>query len=196
MPAGTSSTSVAVWDLSLRLFHWGLLAAVAIAEITAEWTYEPHLWSGYLVFGLILYRLVWGCVGPQHARFADFVRRPGVVFAHLRALAKGSARRHLGHNPAGGAMAVALLAALAATALSGIALDGAENRAGPLGATLIYRHASLVSAIHEAARDLTWFLVAVHVLGVVVTSWLQRENLMLAMVTGRKRRRADPERPS
>jgi cytochrome b len=134
--------------------------------------------------------VVWGFVGPRHARFSDFVRGPRESFGYLKDALTLRAARYLGHNPAGGAMIVALLLSLAATIVTGLALYGADKAMGPLAALLVESSDATIDAIkeaHEAATNCTLLLVAGHLLGVVWESLLHRENLVRAMISGRKR---------
>ena len=132
-PAGAR---VRVWDLFIRLFHWTLVAAVLTAWFTEDDLLGLHTWAGYTVMALIGARLLWGLVGPRHARWSDFVRGPRATLAYLGDALRGHATRHLGHNPAGAVMVVALLVGLTATAVTGVMLLGAGEGAGPLAATL------------------------------------------------------------
>lgn len=179
-----------VWDPLVRLFHWVLVAGFFIAYFAEDGQQTLHVSAGYVVFGLVCFRLLWGWVGSRHARFGDFVRGPRVVLAYLRDVVLLRAPRYLGHNPAGGAMIVLLLAMLLATTITGMALYGADAWAGPLAGLL--RGTSdagihQLKEVHEFCANFTVFLVAVHVGGVVLESLLHRENLVQAMVTGRKR---------
>jgi cytochrome b len=183
---------VRVWDPVVRVFHWALVTAFAASWWTQEQHYDWHLVAGYTVLGLVALRLVWGFLGSRHARFADFVRGPRAVLGYLAQVARRRAPRYLGHNPAGGAMIVAVLLVMLAVTLSGIALDAAENRAGPLGDTTLFRHADAIVRVHVVATDLSLVLIALHLLGVVHTSLAHRENLVRAMITGTKRRQDAP----
>ncbi|MBP6708840.1 MAG: cytochrome b/b6 domain-containing protein [Candidatus Accumulibacter sp.] len=197
------ANEVAVWDPLVRLFHWSLVISFCAAWFSeGEW-FESideslggellqgiHVWAGYTIAGLLLFRLLWGFVGPRHARFSDFVCRPSAVLAYVRDVLTLRARRTLGHNPAGGAMIVALLLSLSATIVSGLALYGADKGLGPLAGLLAESSDSLIDTLeesHEAATNFTLLLVAGHLLGVVWESLLHRENLVRAMFTGRKR---------
>lgn len=163
---------VRVWDPFVRVFHWMLAASFATAWISAEERPDLHEVAGYLVLVLLGLRLLWGVVGTRHARFAGFVRSWSVVAAYLDSLIRGRPRRYLGHNPAGGWMVIVLLAVVAAAAGSGLPLA-----AGPADAW---------EDVHEALAGLALGLVCVHVAGVVVSSWLHRENLVGAMISGKK----------
>ncbi len=168
--------TVRVWDPLVRLFHWALVAAFAAAWATGEEAMGLHQILGYAIVALVGIRLVWGAVGPRHARFETFVRTPGALAAYLRELVQGRARRYLGHNPAGAAMIVALLVGLLTVAGTGWAT------------TVPGLGGDAVEEAHEVAASLMLVLVAGHVLGVVASSLAHRENLLRAMITGRKRR--------
>jgi len=119
MQGSRASGEVPVWDLLVRLFHWGLVLLIAItfvADEGAKWLHEP---AGYAVLGLVAIRLAWGLIGPPTARFASFVRGPHEVGQYLERLRRGSAPRYLGHNPAGGVMIVLLLATISVVGITG-----------------------------------------------------------------------------
>jgi cytochrome b len=176
-----------VWDPLVRIFHWGLVATFAVAYLTQEEEYQPHLIAGYVMLGLLAFRLVWGFVGTRHARFSDFVRGPATVIGYLRALLGGDPPRHLGHNPAGGIMILAMLATLLVVTISGVALDAAENRAGPLGDTRLFLYGDLIEETHSLSTDIALVLIGLHLAGVLHAALVHRENLVKAMFTGRKR---------
>lgn len=182
MAAATERAEVVVWDPLVRVLHWSLVAAVAVAWATAEAAEEVHALAGYAVLGIVALRVVWGFVGSRHARFADFVRPPREVLMWARGLLDGTAPRHLGHNPLAGWMILALLAALVATAGSGWL---ARETGGRLG--------HLLEELHEAAANGLLGLLALHVLGVLAASWREGENLVRAMLTGRKRAASVPQ---
>ncbi len=182
---------VRVWDPLVRFFHWSLAATFAVAFLTEDELLSVHVWAGYIVLGLILFRLLWGLVGPQHARWSDFVKTPAEIIAYLKDAVGLRAARHLGHNPAGGAMVVALLLSLAATGLTGLAVYGAQELSGPLAPMLGGLSAGwgdVLEDFHEVLANLTLLLVILHLAGVAFTSLLHRENLVRSMITGMKRR--------
>lgn len=197
------SNEVLVWDPWVRLFHWLLFLGFCVAyasqndalekiadRLGGETLQVAHVWAGYTVAGLLLFRLFWGFVGPRHARFSDFVFGPRETFAYLVDVLTLRAHRRLGHNPAGGAMIVLLLTGLAVTTLSGVALYGADKGLGPLAGWLAESSERLVHVLeetHETATHFTLLLIAGHLLGVIWESLLHRENLVRAMITGRKR---------
>jgi cytochrome b len=165
--------AIPVWDRLVRFLHWATVALVGIA-FTLD-VRAVHELSGKIVLGLVLLRVIWGFAGTNHARFTDFVARPASVLAYLRALRGGRAPRYMGHNPAGGAMVVLLLATLIITAGSGW-----------LSQTDRFFGAPWVSDLHSASSSLLLVLIGAHVLGVIASSVLHRENLVRAMWTGRK----------
>jgi cytochrome b len=167
---------VKTWDPFVRVFHWTLLALVIVALVTSDEMESVHIAVGYGIAILLALRLVWGVVGPRNARFASFVRSPREVLAYLRDVGRLRAKRYLGHNPAGGVMIVALLVALIGTAVTGYMVTADA-----------YWGAKWVEKLHEALAYGTLALVGLHVLGVAVSSFLHRENLVKAMWTGRKR---------
>lgn len=164
-----------VWDLPVRVFHWTLAASFAGAYALAdtERLRNVHVTLGYTAVGLIAFRLLWGFMGTQHARFASFRYAPAQAVAYLREILTGRARRYVGHNPAGSWAVYALLALGLATGASG------------------YLHYSGIGGegmeeVHEACANLWLMLVGLHLVGVVVSSLAHRENLVRAMLTGRK----------
>ena len=180
---------VRVWDPAVRIFHWTLLPAFVIAYLSGEEIIDLHVFSGYLVGGLVAFRILWGLVGTRRARFRDFVRSPGTIRDYLRTLFSGQPHHYTGHNPAGGAMVILLLLMLALTTLSGLAVYGYKELAGPLAFLAAYPvfGGEGFEEIHEVCANLTVALIVVHVAGVLVSSVLHRENLVHAMITGTKR---------
>lgn len=166
--------TVSVWDPLVRLFHWSLVAAMAY-EFLFEAGTKAHIYLGYAILVLVAVRVLWGFIGSRHARFSQFVRGPGAVLAYLRDILRGRPRHYLGHNPAGGAMVVALIIMVAATSLSGWAMI-----------TDALWGEEWIEALHEALAWATLGLVLAHVAGVILASLQHRENLVRAMITGRK----------
>jgi len=192
----TAMNRIKVWDPLVRIFHWTLVIAFSIAYITEEDYLLLHTWAGYSVCVLLLVRLVWGVIGPRRARFTDFVQPPREVIRFLQQTLRLRAKRYLGHNPAGGAMIVLLLASLLLTTVTGIAVYGAGDNAGPL-AGLSAQHGffwqKVFEEVHEFFANFTLMLVFIHIAGVIVESLIQKENLIRSMFNGYKR--ADPRDP-
>ncbi len=168
--------TVRVWDPFVRVFHWTTAGLFVLAYATGDRVEWLHLFAGYSIAALVGARILWGLVGPRHARFTDFVRGPRAVRAYVAKMAQLRAPRHLGHNPAGGAMVVALLAMLAAIATT-----------GHLMTTNAFWGSEFLEEVHEFLVHATLVLIGLHVLGVVFASLEHGENLVKSMVTGRKR---------
>jgi cytochrome b len=167
--------TVPVWDRFVRLFHWCTAGLVLLAFLTTDDARWLHEFAGYAVLVLIVARGVWGIVGTRHALFISFIAGPRAVLRYLTLLQAGRAPRHLGHNPAGGAMIVALLGLLIIVSISGW-----------LSQTDAYFGVPWVDHLHHISAYLLLGLIGLHVVGVIISSWLHRENLVLAMITGRK----------
>lgn len=184
MTGDTGRTAVEVWDAPTRVFHWSLVVAITIAWFTGEGegpSATLHALAGAFVAGLIAFRLVWGFAGGEHARFADFLVGPDLIVAHVRELLGPSPKRHLGHNPLGGVAVVLLLAIVSSVVITGL-FSSSDDLRGP------FARAGLdLSDAHEILFRVLQALVLVHVLGVAVESWKARDNLVAAMITGRKR---------
>ncbi len=187
-----AKNEIEVWDLFVRFFHWALAGGFLIAYLTEDELLGLHVWAGYLALSLVLLRVVWGFVGTERARFRDFIFGPAQILDYLRRVVSLDAPRHLGHNPAGGAMILALLLGIAVTGLSGLVLYGAETGSGWLGSlsaalgVVGERGAEAFEDLHEVLANLTLALVVIHLAGVLFESLLHRENLVRAMFTGRK----------
>jgi cytochrome b len=170
------SNRILVWDLPTRVFHWALALSFAGAFLTAEserWR-DIHEGLGYTMLGLLAFRLVWGGIGTRYARFRQFVRGPAQGWAYVRTLASGRPRHSVGHNPLG-AIAIVLLIGLGfATGVSGWLMEAAT--AG-----------EIFEEVHEACANAMLGLVILHILGVAFGSLIHRDNLVRAMITGRKR---------
>lgn len=168
--------TVKVWDPLVRLFHWSLVLTFAATWLTGDDLEDLHIVLGFVVAGLVAFRVAWGFVGPRRARFAGFVTGPGTALAYLSDLLGGRERRYLGHNPLGGLMIVLLLASIAVTCLTGW-----------LYTTDAFWGVEWVEEAHEALANAMLLLIAFHVGGVALASLRHGENLARAMVTGDKR---------
>ncbi|MCC7167762.1 MAG: cytochrome b/b6 domain-containing protein [Rhodospirillales bacterium] len=190
--------TVTVWDRPVRLFHGLLVGAVGVALATGylapEWWMGAHLWSGYLILALMGFRLIWGVWGSEYARFASFAYGPRETLSHLRALLFLKGRHAIGHNPAGAAMIWALALLLALLVATGLVMAGGEEKQGPLAGLATYGWGMTAKKIHGPLALMLLGLIAGHVLGVIVESRLVRENLIWAMISGKKRVNDAPAR--
>ena len=179
---------VYVWDPFVRLFHWTLVIAFTVAYVlTDEDVLKIHVWSGYVVGALVVARVIWGFVGPEHARFTDFVYAPGTSLRYVRDLILFKPERHLGHSPGGGAMVVTLLVFLATTVITGLVVYGGDQQAGPLAGMFTKEFGESFEGVHELIANITLALVLAHISAVILASFVFRENLPRAMFTGYKR---------
>jgi cytochrome b len=169
--------TVHVWDPLVRIFHWTVVLGVLLNSFLVEGGKAPHRYVGYVVATALAIRITWGFIGSAHARFSDFVVSPVAVVRHLAAVLAGRDRRYVGHNPAGGAMILALIGLLAVTCLTGW-MQGLDAFWG----------VEWVQEAHKIFANLILALAAVHALAAIVESFAHRENLVLAMITGRKLR--------
>lgn len=174
-PTPAATSRIVVWDAPVRVFHWLAVLSFAGAWLTAEserWRLL-HVTLGYTLAGLVVFRLLWGLVGTRHARFANFVRGPVAALRYLGALLRGRPEHHVGHNPAGALAIVALLGLAVAVTASGWALYQSVG-------------GGWTEDLHEGAANAMLALVIVHVAAVLLSSWLHRENLVGAMISGTK----------
>lgn len=192
-----------VWDPLVRIFHWSLVLFFTIAYVTEDDLMELHELAGYIVLGLVGFRVVWGIVGPKYARFTDFVYSPSTILAYVKSLTS-QPKHYLGHNPAGGAMVIVLLVMIALTSWTGIKAEEAEEMEHASRTISLINDAyadddeheeknkggdEFWEDIHEASANLTVFFVFLHIVGVFASSIIHRENLVRAMVTGYKQKR-------
>jgi len=167
-----------VWDWQLRLWHWLLVLFVLVAWFTPNKYDSLHRFAGYFVIGLLVFRLGWGFFGTRHSRFRLLRARLRAAPAYLWGLSHGNIGRYVGLNPAGAAMMVALLSLLSISAIT-----------GAMEVTVSFFGVWWVEDTHAYSSDAVMILVLLHVMGTILMSVVQRENLIVAMFTGRKLRR-------
>ncbi len=171
----TGTERILVWDAPVRVFHWLMVLSFAGAYLTAEserWRLL-HVTLGYTMVGLVAFRIVWGLVGTRTARFANFVRGPRAVMRYVQAMWTPHPQHHIGHNPAGALAIVVILALTLAVAGSGWAV---VNDTG----------GKWFEEFHDFAANAMLAVIGVHIAGVLFASWRSHENLIAAMITGRK----------
>lgn len=176
IPPVPGTPRVRVWDPLVRIFHWTVAGGVILNLTLLRHEENPHIYVGYAVATALLVRFGWGFLAHGHARFASFVPGPRRLFAYFGAMAKRREPRYLGHNPAGAAMIILLMALLAVIGTTGwmMGLDA-------------FWGVPWVETVHEVAANLLIAAIALHVFGAIVESVRHRENLPLAMITGYKR---------
>lgn len=175
-PAGKQGPGRRVWDPLVRIGHWLLVASVAAAWFTRHGGGAWHEWIGYAALAIVVLRLLWGFVGSPHARFGDFIVGPRKTLQYARQTLRGREPRHLGHNPLGAWMILALIGSLIVVTASGW-----------LYTTDRFWGIEWVETLHSKTTDVLIGLISLHVAGVLYASWRHRENLIAAMIHGRKR---------
>ena len=203
-----------VWDIFIRTFHWTLVGSMVGLYLSGDDFESLHIILGYFVMFLVLFRIIWGFIGTKHARFHDFLYRPSKIYQYLKSLINGNPTHYIGHNPAGGLMVIVMLLSLLVTAFTGLKALDSEGK-GLLTNTgiSIFRFAyadeddddddddqtyktghhqknqedEFWEEIHESMTCFMIFLIITHLVGVIVSSWIHKENLILAMINGRKK---------
>ncbi len=181
--------SVPVWDAFVRCFHWSLVGLFALSAITGklggEWI-KWHMYSGYAILVLVLFRIIWGFVGGEFARFRAFVVGPAAAIRYGMGLLQRSAQPVISHNPIGGWMVLVLLALLGAQAALGLICDDEIATTGPLARYVSTELSLKAMSWHRLLGDVLLGLVAMHILAVVFHVVVKKEALVRAMVNGNK----------
>jgi cytochrome b len=189
MTSSVTPPEVKVWDLPVRLFHWLLLILVGFSwwsgEQGGDWM-NRHSWSGYAILTLVLFRIGWGFIGSDSARFTHFVRGPRASLTYLRSTLNRQPKAYLGHNPLGGWMIMALLLVLLFQVVTGLLGNDDSDYAAPLSHWLSHDASSLMTALHAYSFDLLLILVGLHVGAVLTHVVLHRDEMLKAMFTGVK----------
>jgi cytochrome b len=180
---------IKVWDLPIRLFHWAIVLLLVFQFVTGKigggmmtW----HVYSGYTILALVVFRILWGFTGSTHARFASFIAGPAACVRFLRRLFSRQAVPQVGHNPVGGWNVIILVASLALQAVSGLfANDGAETE-GPLARLVPFELSGQITELHRWNFNLLLVLSALHVAAVLFHWLYKKEDLIQAMFTGVK----------
>jgi cytochrome b len=184
------SAPVRVWDLPTRLFHWALVALIAMQYATGEYhllDMRWHFWLGYATLALVLFRVLWGFLGSQTSRFTAFVRAPRAVAAYVKAQFSTNPQRNIGHNPLGGWSVLVMLACILVQIVTGLFASDEIDTDGPL-VDYVSRHTmKLMTRLHEWNQNLLLVLIALHVFAVAVYLLLKHDDLIVPMITGRKR---------
>jgi cytochrome b len=176
-----------VWDLPLRLFHWLIVLGICASWLTAELEWmEIHFWCGYVMIALLAFRIVWGFIGPRHARFSTFFPGPASLWRYTKALATGKAVQSIGHNPLGSLMVVLMLALLGLQAGTGLFTTDDVIWSGPYNPAVSEKTAKLLTRLHHANFDWILMAVSVHILAIAFYAFIKKHNLVGPMFTGKK----------
>lgn len=175
MKPNESSMSVYVWDRFIRVFHWSLVSIVLLDYFMIDDGETLHQWLGYAACTLVLARIVWGFVGSKYARFSDFFPTPNRILKHLRHIVYGEQDKHVGHNPLGAMMMFALITLVLALGVTGFmqSLDA-------------YWGVEWLMDLHNTIANILIALAVVHVVAAIAMSFIERTNLIKAMITGVK----------
>ena len=180
-------TKKLIWDLPTRVFHWALAILICGSWYTVENNYmDTHMLIGQTILVLVSFRIVWGFVGTRYARFAAFASDPGQIAAYARSLAGRGGTGYAGHNPLGGAVVFLMLALVLAQTTSGLFATDGDFYSGPLNDLISTRTGSRVTEFHELNFNVLLLVIIVHVAAAFFYLLFKRENLIVAMITGRK----------
>ena len=191
MSAENKARRIRIWDLPVRLTHWALVLCVLALYATGEYgwlTMEWHFRFGYAALALLLFRLLWGVFGSEHARFADFVRGPSAILAYLESWRSADYRPALGHNPLGALAVLAMLALMLAQAVSGLFSNDEIEWFGPLSERISTSASADWTDWHHLGQKILLALIVLHLAAISLYRLVKREDLVLPMLTGNKQR--------
>jgi cytochrome b len=184
---GGGVAAMPVWDSPVRLFHWTLVLLIGFSWLSGEMEWmEWHMYSGYAVLALVLFRILWGFVGSTHARFGDFLYGPGALIAYVRTLPSRTAAKFAGHNPLGGISVVLVLLCVLVQAGTGLFSNDDILTEGPLYKHVTKELSDWLTTIHKYNFNVLLTLIVVHVSAVLYYLLYKSENLIKPMFTGRK----------
>lgn len=178
-----------IWDLPLRVFHWlfalSIFASWLTAELGFEWM-QFHFYLGYWTLGLLLFRIIWGFVGPKHARFSNFLKGPSTLLAYIKSLTGAAPVQTAGHNPAGGLMVIVMMVLVGVQAGTGLFASDDIVWMGPYSGTVSGAMVDDLTSVHHLNFNLILAAIALHLLAIVFYWLVKRQNLVVPMLTGRK----------
>ena len=187
----TGTTRIRIWDRPVRLFHWTLIALVGTSYASGKggaWTL--HYASGYAILTLVLFRILWGFVGSENARFAHFLKSPLAALRQLSKLTKRDPDKEISHSPAGGWMVIVLLALLLTQAFSGLFANHdpgfSYSQHGPLALKVGEATSEWLSALHLGVQRYLLLAIALHVLAIMLYKLVKGHELVMPMLTGEK----------
>jgi cytochrome b len=187
------TVKVKVWDAPVRIFHWLLVLLLIFQYVTVKASYMTwHMYGGYTILALLLFRIIWGFVGSTHARFGDFLYGPAAMFAYIRTLPRREAAKFAGHNPLGGLSVLLMLLAVLVQAVTGLFANDDVLTEGPLVQWIAKETSDWITTIHRYNFYVVLGLVAAHILAVLYYLFYKSENLVKAMFTGYKALPAAP----
>jgi cytochrome b len=176
-----------VWDLPLRLFHWLLVTSMIASYVTAKLGFDWmqwHFYLGYWTIGLLVFRVLWGFIGPRHARFGSFIHHPSAVWLYLKSLFHRDSPRSIGLNPVGGVWVLLLLFLVAVQATTGLFTTDDVVWAGPYNPSVSSTTASTLSTIHNINFNIIIGVVCLHIAAIMFYALYKRQNLVVPMLHG------------
>lgn len=178
-----------VWDLPLRLFHWVLVLSMSASWVTAELGFDwmqIHMYLGYSTLGLIIFRIIWGFIGPRHARFTSFLTGPSGIWRYAKALAAGTMIQTAGHNPLGGISVIVMLVLVGFQATTGLFATDDIVWTGPYNSAVSGTTAERLTSLHHLNFNIILVAVSLHVMAVAFYFLVKKQNLVAAMLHGKK----------
>jgi cytochrome b len=178
-----------VWDLPLRLFHWLFALSITASWITGkagfDWM-QYHFYLGYFMIGLLVFRLIWGFIGPRHARFSSFLQKPAAIWTYAQGLFDRHSHPSVGHNPVGALMVVLMLLLVALQVSTGLFSTDAVIWTGPYYPSVKHATASLLSSVHSVNSNFILGAVVLHLMAIIYYRTFKKQSLVSAMFTGYK----------
>lgn len=185
-----TTQSTTIWDLPLRLFHWAMVVVVFVAAITGyffeEWWLDVHVFAGYALSTLLVFRLFWGLFGSYYSRFSTFPLSKSNIRSHFKSLMRGKSPAYAGHNPVGAGMIIILLTTLVGLVFTGFIIWGGQENNGPLASVVGYQAGEWSEEIHEILAGLLMIAIGIHLLGVITETVLFKHPVIQAMINGKK----------
>jgi cytochrome b len=176
-----------IWDLPLRLFHWLLALSMVASYVTAKLGFDWmqwHFYLGYWTIGLLVFRILWGILGPRHARFSSFIRNPSAIWLYLKGMLNPNSARTIGHNPVGGLMVLLMLLLVAIQAGTGLFTTDAVVWAGPYNPSVSESTAGFLSTVHDWNFNFIIGAVVLHIGAIVFYALYKKQNLVVPMLHG------------
>jgi cytochrome b len=187
---------ILIWDIPVRLFHWMLVIAIAYSWYAIEIMedLEQHFLAGYCILALVLFRLIWGFIGTDYARFTNFIYSLSETRRYFKSLPGKKIHAYAGHNPAGGLSVIAMLLFILIQVSTGL-FSTDDYYFGPLNSLVSDAVATTITKIHHFNSDIIIGLIALHILAIVFYRLYKKERLVGAMFSGRKVTKNDSLKP-
>ena len=185
----TINQLIKVWDLPIRLFHWSVVICFAVSWGSVELfdnAMQVHLYAGYAMLTLVLFRVIWGFIGSGTARFSQFITGLRPTMAYASTLLKPRPSYYLGHNPLGGWAVMAMLALLILQAMTGLFANDDLLTSGPLAHWVGKDWSDTISEVHQIAFNFLLAVIGIHIVAVLFYRFFKHNNLIVTMITGYK----------